>query len=114
MIRGTPKTVFPRIFEEWDVGILTFEADIEPYAIKRDAEVHKIASKHKVRIITEISNTIFNPELILMKNLGRPPLTYQKFLGIVESMTVPVPLAVPVKLSNSSRPNRDTEEESIS
>lgn len=110
IVRGNPKDSFPRLFKEWNVALLTFEIDIEPYSVERDAIVTKLARKHDVEVIQEYSHTIFNPELVLRKNNGNPPLTYQKFLSVASQLSVPSPVDNPPKIPQSCHPEADKNE----
>lgn len=107
MVRGNPKIVFPRLFEEWNVELLTFEKDIEPYAKERDNLVGKIAKEYDVKVEEHSSHTIFDPDIILRKNSGRPPMTYQKYLSVASTCSVGNALPVPSKISNSCKPTKD-------
>ncbi|EDW64362.1 cryptochrome-2 [Drosophila virilis] len=107
IVRGKPVDVFPELFERWNVQLLTFESDIEPYALQRDTTVQKIASEHGVKVDTHCSHTIYNPELVIAKNLGKAPVTYQKFLGIVDKLKLPKVLAVPEGLPDGIKPIAD-------
>lgn len=107
VVRGNPQNVFPRLFEEWQTELLTFEEDIEPYSIKRDKEVQDLAKKYKVEVLTYCSHTVYNPHVVIQKNLGKAPLTYQKFLSIVEKMNVPVPEDKPDSLKCKD-PDKDS------
>ncbi|KAM7353869.1 (6-4)-photolyase [Cochliomyia hominivorax] len=98
VVRGKPENVFPRLFDEWQTKLLTFEEDIEPYSIKRDKMVQDLAKKYKVEVLTYCSHTVYNPQVVIQKNLGKAPLTYQKFLSIVEKLKAPVPEDKPEKL----------------
>lgn len=99
VIRGTPDDVFGMIFKKWQVALLTFEDDIEPYAKKRDERIEALAKKHGIEVIKRISHTIYNPELVVAKNLGNVPLTYQKFLSVVESLgKVPAAISAPERI----------------
>lgn len=98
VVRGKPADEFARVFKEWNVELLTFEEDIEPFALTRDKEVRELAKKINVKVETCCSHTIYNPELVIQKNLGKAPLTYQKFLSIVEKMKVAKSLAKPAAL----------------
>lgn len=109
-MRGKPDEVFPRLFKEWNVELLTFESDIEPYAIKRDDKIQKFAKESGVKVITECSHTIYSPEQVLKKNLGKPPLTYQKFLGLAESLPTAALASDPRKLDDKSKPSKDQHE----
>ncbi|EDX05636.1 cryptochrome-2 isoform X1 [Drosophila simulans] len=111
VVRGKPAEVFPRIFKSWRVEMLTFETDIEPYSLTRDAAVQKLAKAEGVKVETHCSHTIYNPELVIAKNLGKAPITYQKFLGIVDQLKVPKVLGVPEKLKKMHTPPKDEVEQ---
>uniref|UniRef100_W8BJA9 Cryptochrome-1 n=1 Tax=Ceratitis capitata TaxID=7213 RepID=W8BJA9_CERCA len=88
VVRGTPATVFSRIIKDWRVSLLTYETDIEPYALKRDADVQRLAKEAGVKVETFCTHTIYNPELVIQRNGGSAPLTYQKFLSVIEKIKV--------------------------
>lgn len=111
VVRGTPATVFLRIFKEWRTSLLTFETDIEPYALKRDAEVQRLAKEAGVKVDTFCSHTIYNPDLVIQQNGGNAPLTYQKFLSVIEKFSVPLPVAKPERLADEQKPPKDTMEQ---
>ncbi|XP_055837387.1 cryptochrome-2 [Episyrphus balteatus] len=110
VVRGIPDQVFPKLLKSWNVKVLTFETDIEPYARKRDASVVKLCNEHNVEVAQFSSHTIYNPEIVLRRNMGKPPLTYQKFLSLVEKLPVPEPASEPGKLPKSNQPSADEEE----
>lgn len=89
VIRGLPEDVFPDLFTKWNVKLLTFELDTEPYARKRDEHVENIARQQKVKVEQKVSHTLYNTELVLKANGGNPPMTYQKFVSVISSMTAP-------------------------
>lgn len=91
--------------------LLTFETDIEPFSRKRDELVRKQAERFNVEVIEEYSHTIFNPELVVQRNKGLPPMTYQKFLSVASELKVPQPIATPTILPNSTIPDFDDKEE---
>lgn len=107
VVRGKPVEVFPHLFERWHVHLLTYETDIEPYAVQRDVAVQKLALEKKVKVDCHCSHTIYNPELIIARNMGKAPITYQKFLGIVEKMKLPKILPAPEKLPMDMQPTDD-------
>ncbi|XP_017469330.1 PREDICTED: cryptochrome-1 [Rhagoletis zephyria] len=111
VVRGTPTTVFPRIFKDWRVSLLTYETDIEPYALNRDAEVQRLAKEAGVKVDACCSHTIYNPELVIQRNGGSAPLTYQKFLSVVEKLKVALPVATPTRLSVEHKPPKDDMEQ---
>lgn len=110
VIRGNPKAIFPKLFDEWHVEHLTFESDIEPYARQRDVLVEKQAKKFNVNVITMVSHTIYNPDLIIQKNHGVAPTQYQSFLKIVSSVSIPEPVEPPSILPANSKPSKDLNE----
>lgn len=110
VIRGNPQEEFASIFKEWNVVLLTFEHDIEPYSIDRDRFVKKIAERHQVEIVRENSLTIFDPQLVIARNKGSPPMTYQKFLSVSSSLPVPSPVEIPKKVSDHCHPEQDKRE----
>lgn len=111
VVRGKPAEVFPRIFKSWRVELLTFESDIEPYSLARDSAVQKLAKSEGVKVETHCSHTIYNPELVIARNLGKAPITYQKFLGIVDKLKLPTVLDLPEKLKEEVHPPKDDIEE---
>jgi cryptochrome len=110
VIRGNPTTTFPKLFKEWNVAMLTFENDIEPYSVERDAVVMKMAEQHKVEVFQSFTHTIFAPELVMKKNAGSPPMTYQKFISVSSSLSVPAPAPDPPKVPPSCNPETDKNE----
>lgn len=60
VVRGKPAEVFPRLFKDWSVTRLTFEADIEPYAMERDKIVCQLADQHGVEVKKCVSNTLYD------------------------------------------------------
>nr|CAD7196228.1 unnamed protein product [Timema douglasi] len=107
VLRGKPEEVFPRVFLEWRVRKLTFESDTEPYALERDASVEKLARSAGVSVVQKVSHTLYNPESVIRANLGKPPLTYQKMLSVLDSLGPPVcPVATPKDLPQACLPSR--------
>lgn len=107
VVRGDPKTSFPKLFKSWNISTITFEHDIEPYAVERDTLIEKMAKESDIKIIKEYSHTIFNPEVVVKKNGGKPPMTYQKFLSIASTLSVPKPLDPPGNIPKSCYPDDD-------
>lgn len=110
VIRGNPINIFPKLFTSWKVSTITFEGDIEPYARERDQKVEDLARTYGVKVIIEYSHTIYNPEVVLQKNLGKPPMQYQQFMTLVSKLKVAEPFACPSKLPANSVPHFDSKE----
>lgn len=89
VIRGKPQEVFPKLFKSWSVKCLTFEQDVEPYSIKRDEAVEKLAKEAGVKVVQKVSHTLYNPAKVINANLGKAPMTYQKFVSVAEGLGPP-------------------------
>ncbi|KAG4066065.1 hypothetical protein HA402_001312 [Bradysia odoriphaga] len=72
--------------------------------------VEKQAKKFNVNVITTVSHTIYNPDLIIQKSQGVAPKQYQGFLKIVSSMSIPEPVEAPAALPAKSKPPKDSNE----
>ncbi|XP_053673225.1 cryptochrome-2 [Anopheles nili] len=111
VVRGNPEEIFPTLFDEWNVTLLTFEHDIEPYSVRRDKKVEEQAKQHRVEVQIKNSLTLFDPETIVRLNCGKPPLTYQKYLSLASSLKTPQPIPAPQKLpSKYKSPEADKQE----
>lgn len=109
VVRGKPEEVFKRIFTEWNVKFLTFELDIEPYSKQRDKIVEELAKQSRVGVKQCISHTLYDTEVVIRKNNGKPPLTYQKFLAVADSLgKIKEPLPVPENVPDFCTPPPDS------
>uniref|UniRef100_A0A673HHW2 Cryptochrome circadian regulator 3a n=1 Tax=Sinocyclocheilus rhinocerous TaxID=307959 RepID=A0A673HHW2_9TELE len=79
VIRGQPANVFPRLFKEWKISRLTFEA----------AAIKKLAMEAGVEVVVKISHTLYNLDKIIELNGGQPPLTYKRFQTLISRMDPP-------------------------
>jgi len=98
VVRGRPADVMGKLFKEWKVALLTYEADIEPYALKRDKEVTALAKRAGVQVVACVSHTLYDPEAIVAHCGGRPPLVYRSVLKAIEKLgrpakAIPAPAA---------------------
>ncbi|XP_049655888.1 cryptochrome-1-like isoform X4 [Accipiter gentilis] len=89
VVQGCPEEVFPRLFHAWGTTRLTFEVDTEPSARQRDANVAKLAERHGVEVIREVSHTLYNTERVLALNDGKAPLTYKGLQSLLASLGPP-------------------------
>ncbi|XP_071454618.1 cryptochrome-2 [Hetaerina americana] len=89
VLKGKPEEVLPIAFRVWNVKLLTFELDIEPYARERDERIEALAKAAGVCIKQKVSHTLYDTETVISANLGRPPLTYQKFLSVINGIGPP-------------------------
>lgn len=68
VLHGSPLHVLRDKFDEWQVDLLCFESDTEPYAKKRDIDVAALAAEFHVHIETRPSHTLYDPALLFLKN----------------------------------------------
>lgn len=114
VVRGQPTDVFPRLFREWKISLLTFEEDSEPFGRERDAAIRLLAQESGVDVAVYRAHTLYDPQLIIKNNGGTPPLTYKKFLAIIRSLGPPehpVPTLDVQLLTGCSMPVSEDHEE---
>ncbi|KAF2297610.1 hypothetical protein GH714_000180 [Hevea brasiliensis] len=79
---GSRLLVFKGEPSQWDVKKLCFEYDTDPYYQALDIKVKDYASSAGIEVFSPVSHTLFNPEDIIQKNGGKPPLSYQSFVKV--------------------------------
>eukprot|EP00891_Asterochloris_glomerata_P003329 jgi/Astpho2/3329/e_gw1.00054.36.1_t len=89
VLKGNPLELMPKLFKEWDVKRLCFEADTEPYAKERDAKILQLAEAAGVEVHTPISHTLFDGDAIVKANKGKPPTAYGAFLKLADRVGPP-------------------------
>nr|AWY10935.1 photoreceptive cryptochrome [Hermissenda crassicornis] len=89
VMEGDPLQIFPNLFEEWKVNMLTFEQDPEPIWQERDDNVKDLCDSYNVEWIERVSHTLWDPHSILKANGGSPPLTYAMFCQVAEIVGQP-------------------------
>ncbi|CAM9160349.1 unnamed protein product [Ascophyllum nodosum] len=97
VVRGKPEDELPKLFREWNVTKLAFEADSEPRSLQRDQEVRKLAQDAGVRVASAGSSTLRDLDLYV-KLMGKKQGTYVKSYGAflkLHENAGPVPLCVP-------------------
>ncbi|KAJ9190081.1 hypothetical protein P3X46_001314 [Hevea brasiliensis] len=82
VFKGEPSQVLIRCLKEWDVKKLCFEYDTDPYYQALDIKVKDYASSAGIEVFSPVSHTLFNPQDIIQKNGGKPPLSYQSFVKV--------------------------------
>lgn len=92
VIKGKPEEVLPSLIKDWDINLLTFESDTEPYAVARDSNITKILqeqTKGKIKIFTFASHTIFNTHQYIAASKNKLVKTYQSFGQLFASLGPP-------------------------
>ena len=89
LVRGQPVPVFREKFAEWDISMLCFENDTEPYAKQRDAQVKQLAKEFNVKVETKWAHTLYNPDYLHERNGKKVCLTYQAFGALLAKIGEP-------------------------
>ncbi|XP_052808538.1 cryptochrome-1-like isoform X2 [Mya arenaria] len=89
VVRGQPADVFPKLFKEWGITVLSFEEDPEPFGRSRDAAITALAQDVGVKVIAKISHTLYDLQKIIQENNGMPPLTFKRFQTVLSRMNPP-------------------------
>jgi hypothetical protein len=76
VVLGKPLEQLPRLVGLWRVSLLTFESDIEPFALKRDDEVTTALQAVGVQVSQHTSHTLFPPQKYVQANGGSAPNVY--------------------------------------
>mmetsp|Transcript_8668 Transcript_8668/g.28563 ORF Transcript_8668/g.28563 Transcript_8668/m.28563 type:complete len:182 (-) Transcript_8668:1233-1778(-) len=79
VLHGEPRVVLPRACKSWDVNLVTWEHDIEPYAKVRDLAVRGALERAGVECTSVSGHTLYDVDEVLKKCKGPPPTTYQGF-----------------------------------
>ncbi|XP_024538612.1 (6-4)DNA photolyase [Selaginella moellendorffii] len=90
LVHGNPIQVIPELLDKWRIRKLCFEFDTEPYALDRDAKIKEHAKDKGIELHCSVSHTIFNPDLLIAKNGGKAPLTFQSFCKNLVPATKPI------------------------
>jgi deoxyribodipyrimidine photolyase len=75
LMREAPVTLLPKLFKAWKISHLVFEKDTDAYARERDVEVAKLAKKAGVEVIIKVGRTLYDPDLLVEKNHGKPTMS---------------------------------------
>ncbi|KAL2926258.1 (6-4)DNA photolyase [Bienertia sinuspersici] len=66
----------------WNIKKVCFEYDTDPYYRALGARVEEYASQAGIEVFSPVSHTLFDPRVIIDKNGGNQPLSYQSFLKV--------------------------------
>ena len=91
VLRGDPLRVLPSACKLWHIEHLYYEIDIEPYGMKRDAEIQRILGGMNVDVYEFHGHTLFDAHAIVNANKGRTPLTFDSFATAAEKIGRPEP-----------------------
>lgn len=82
LVRGPVIPSLTERIKEWDINLLCFESDTEPYARRRDAEVKSLAAELDVDVVTKCSHTLYDPDYLFKKNGDKLLGSYQGFQAL--------------------------------
>ncbi|CAK9044449.1 (6-4)DNA photolyase (Protein UV repair defective 3) [Durusdinium trenchii] len=105
VLRGKPEEVIGRLLKTGKPllsakpTLILWEKDTEPYALKRDAAIIKLAKQNHVEVRTFSGHTLWDVEQALAKNKGKAPTTNNAMQTLAKALGEPAkPLAIPSKL----------------
>jgi cryptochrome len=89
LVRGQPMQVFREKIKEWQIDLICFESDTEPYAKQRDSELLKLATELNVKVETKCSHTLYDPMYLFKRNNNKVSGTYQSFCDLLKRIGPP-------------------------
>ncbi|KPJ01584.1 Cryptochrome-1 [Papilio xuthus] len=88
VFKGKAVDCLPNLFKQWQVKFLTSQVDIDPEVVEQDEAIEKIAEELDIFIVRRVQHTVYDFNAVLRKNNGSVPMTYQKFLSLVQDIQV--------------------------
>lgn len=89
VLKGRPMDMLPSLFKEWDITRLSFEVDCEPFRKSRDAVITGLAKESGVEVISRVSHTLYDTEVLLMSTEGRVPQLFDEFMELASQLGRP-------------------------
>lgn len=97
IIKGKPNEILSQLYDKWNVKIVGFEFDSEPYALERDESIKNQCKKLNIKTICESGHTLYDIN-ILKGKIGKNDYvkSYQSLIKIVNELGDPEkPLGAP-------------------
>ncbi|KAG8709199.1 hypothetical protein FRC08_018486 [Ceratobasidium sp. 394] len=79
VVRGSPYTILPALWEKWKITHLVYEIDTGGYAQERDKRVRELAAKAGVEVVTALGHSLYDPAKIIEKNAGKATTTVSQW-----------------------------------
>lgn len=105
VLRGKPEEVLGKLLKTGQPlfknrpKLLLWEEDTEPYALRRDAAVAKMAEEGGVEVRTFVGHTLYDTDMALQQNKGKAPGNNQGIVKLAKALGEPAePLAAPKKM----------------
>ena len=99
VFRGNPKNVLPEIFKEWNIGLLSFEEDTEPYAKVRDNFILEHCKENWIEVISFCSHTLYDMNILYEANGKKVCTTYSSFTNLLDKVGLPESSCPPITKS---------------
>lgn len=104
VVKGRASDCLPKLFENYAVKYLTTQVDIDPLVIQEHEVIEIIADEKDIFINSRVQHTVYDPNTVLKKNNGSVPLTYQKFLSLVNDIQVKETIEIINPISDECKP----------
>ena len=75
--------MLPSLFKEWNITRLSFEADCEPHCKSRDLVITGLAKQAGIEVVSRVSHTVYDPDVLLMLTGGKSPMLFDEFKELV-------------------------------
>jgi cryptochrome len=86
VFRGNPIEIIEMLIKTKQIHNIYFERDTEPYAKYRDQKIAELCDIYKVNLQTFLGHTLYDHEEVIKLNKNITPLTYTKFLNLIQKM----------------------------
>lgn len=104
VLKGKAVDLLPKLFDQWQVKFLTTQVDIDPEILDQEEAIEEIAEKKDVFIVKRVQHTVYDVHSVLKKNNGAVPMTYQKFLSLVNDIQVKEAIEITKVVSDHCKP----------
>lgn len=84
ILRGKPNEQILAAKDRWNINLVTYESDTEPYAKARDVAISRALTEGGVEVKTFSTHTLRDPERYIAMSKGKIPNTYQSFLKLFD------------------------------
>ena len=79
LLRGPPVETIARACKEWGITRLCWEADTEPYAVKRDRDVRAAAESAGIAVESPVGHTLYDSAALIKVAGGKAPSSMKVF-----------------------------------
>ncbi|RVX70043.1 hypothetical protein B0A52_06215 [Exophiala mesophila] len=80
VVRRAPTQVMRQLLTKWKIDVLVFERDTDAYGRMRDDSITEIASSLGVKVVSMSGRTLFDSDLVVEKNGGKPTMSMKQLV----------------------------------